>query len=68
MNTEVRVTFDLSRRSTDADAYRTNYAATEDPLHALRQIGEVWNNVVTYRGVYPTRAEAEDAARAYRET
>jgi hypothetical protein len=68
MNTAINVTYNTSRNKRDRDAYRVSLLDTEAAPHALRQIGEVWNNVIRYCGVYASRAEAEAAAEEYTAT
>jgi hypothetical protein len=64
-NTEILISYDTGRESRDHAAYRVTYVATDAACHELRQIGEVWNNVAHYRGVYPTRHAAEAAGSEY---
>ena len=65
-NTELQITRNISRPSRDAASYRVTYAQiSESDCHELRQIGDVWNNILHLRGVYATLAEAEAAATRY---
>jgi len=64
-NMEILISYDTSRASRDHAAYRVSYVKTDAACHALRQIGDVWNNLAHFRGVYATQEEAETAASEY---
>lgn len=65
MSTEVSIAYDTSRPKRSRASYRVSFVETDAAPRGLRQVGPVWNNVVSYRGVYATRDEAESAARDY---
>jgi hypothetical protein len=59
------LSYNTSRSKRDPHAYNTRITEIDDPLHPLRQHGEVFNNIVTYVGVFATNHEASQAARDY---
>ena len=64
MNIEINLYYDVSRPK-QAQVRKPRFDGTEDACHPLRQIGDIWNNIVRYRGVFPTLAEAKRAASEY---
>lgn len=65
---QVHLSFDTSRRRRQLESYRVNIQPAPDTMAttgALRQTGEVFNGVVTYRGVFENRRRAFEAVAAY---
>jgi hypothetical protein len=62
------VTYNLSMPKDDPDAYRASYVTGETGLKITARLIQhpiVWNNVVTYIGVFATPAEARGAVHEY---
>lgn len=66
MNTSLNVSYNTNQNSHAASSYRLSLADTSDAVTGrLIQRGETFNNIVSYAGVFESRAKAVAAALAY---
>lgn len=65
-NVLVSVRYDTARSSKDPASYSVSYIATNRQVtEVLRQKGEVFNDLVTYEGIFASEAEATRAVLGY---
>ena len=62
---EIRITFDTNGNARSLRNYEISVYKTDEPPHEMRQIGPVYNGIVSYRGVFATREAGLRAALAY---
>ena len=65
MTIELSIYRDLSANSRRPTAYTVGISESTEPSRPLRQTGPVWNNIVSYRGVFDDRRAAVEAALDY---
>ena len=65
MACELSIRYDLSSSSRRPAAYEVGLVDSTEPSRPLRQTGAVWNNVVSYLGVFEDRRAAVEAALDY---
>ena len=65
MTIELNISYDISRNGRNPASYEVSLTESDEALQSLRQIGPVWNNIIKYRGVFPSRRDAADAALNY---
>ena len=62
---EIRITFDTNGNARSLRNYKISVYETDEAPHEMRQIGPVYDGIVSYRGVFATREEGLRVAVAY---